>query len=152
MIKEQKQYVCEVLSKVINELERQEMEHRNKHKDKKLIDFFPQSTRYHISKIFESTSNTTRYSLGTANIKMIEGFLEDFKQALKERNEWDVYDSINYHYDLVEYPLGRLTGYFKGIDDMNERDAYIFTSFIADQFEKLKEIAQELDDKYNSKP
>ena len=83
---------------------------------------------------------------------MIEGFLEDFKQSLKDRNEWDVYDSINYHYDLVEYPLKRLTGYFKGTDDMNERDAYIFTSFIADQVDKLKEIAQELDNKYNSKP
>lgn len=152
LIKTQEQYIIEVLLKVINELERQEVEHRKKHRENKLVDSFPSTTNYHISKIFESTSNPNEFPLGSANIKMIESFLDNFKQELNKRSEWGIYDSINYHYELIEYPLKRLAAYFACSDNMNERDAYIFTSFIADQVKKLEQIAQELDDEYNSTP
>jgi hypothetical protein len=152
LIETQEQYVYEVMLGVVKELERQEMEHRKKHQETKLADSFPQTTRYHISKIIEATSSSDRYPLGGANIKMIEGFLDAFKQELTKREEWGVYDSINYHFELIEYPLGRLKGYFNGNDPMNEKDAYIFASFVSAQVDELKTIAQELDNEYESSP
>jgi hypothetical protein len=64
------------------------MEQREKHKETKRADAFPHTPRYHISKIFESTSSPDRFPPGDANVKMIEGFLEKFKQQLTDREEW----------------------------------------------------------------
>jgi hypothetical protein len=152
LIETQKQYLGEVLEKVVAELERQEMEHRAKHKDKKLSDIFPHTISYHFSKIFEATYSKDLFPLGTPNIKMIAGCIEGFKNELSNRGEWGVYDSIKYHYELIEYPLRRLSAYFENKDDMNEKDAYIFASFLADQVNSLKGIAKELDEQYESKP
>ena len=152
LIETQKQYLSEVLAKVVAELERQEMEHRQKHKDNKLADIFPHTISYHFSKIFEATHREDLFPLGTPNIKMISECIERFKNELSSRGEWGVYDSINYHYELIEYPLKRLSAYFEGNDDMNEKDAYIFASFLSDQVKSLKEIANELDEEYESKP
>ena len=150
LIETQEQYVCEVMSGVVKELEGQEMEHRKKHKETKLADSFPHTTRYHISKIIEAVSNPDRFPLGGANVKTIEGFLDAFKQELTKRDEWGVYDSLNYHYELIEYPLKRLKEYFNGNDPMNEKEAYIFASFVSAQVDELNGIAQELDNGYES--
>lgn len=152
LIKIQEEYISNVLSGVIQELERQDMEHREKHKETKLVDAFPQTIRYNIGKIFESTSSPDMFPLGEINVKMIESFLEKFKQQLADREEWGVYDPINYHYELIEYPLIRLKAYFNRNDSMNEKDAYIFASFVSKQVEELKDIAQELDNEYESRP
>ena len=76
--------------------------------------------------------------------------MDAFKQELRKRDEWGVYDSINYHYELIEYPLERLIEYFNGNDPMNEKDVYIFASFVSAQVDKLIGIAQELDNEYES--
>lgn len=152
LIEAQQKYLSEVLAKVTTELERQEMEHRKKHQDKKLTNIFPQTTSYHLSKIRESTNSPDKFPFGSANLKMIIKLVEDFKNELTVRDEWGVYDSINYHYQLIEYPIKRLGAYFEGNDDMNEKDAYIFTSFISEQLKSLKEIARELDEEYESAP
>ena len=152
LIETQKQYLSEILAKVVAELERQEMEHRQKHKANKIADIFPPTISYHFSKIFEATYREDLFPLGIANIKIISACIERFKNELSIRGEWGVYDSINYHYELIEYPLKRLTAYFEGNDDMNEKDAYIFASFLSDQIKSLEEIGKELDEQYESKP
>lgn len=152
LIDTQKIFLCEVLAMVIAELERQEMEHREKHKATKLADIFPHTISYHFTKIFEATNREDLFPLGTPNIKMIIECIENFKNALSVRGEWGVYDSIDYHYELISYPLNRLEAYFEGNDDMNEKDAYIFASFLSEQVKSLEEIAIEFDEKYESAP
>lgn len=152
LIEIQKKYLSEILQKVIDELERQEMEHRETHKSIKLVNIFPHTISYHFSKIYEAADREDLFSLGTPNLKMIIDCVENFKSELSRRGEWGVYDSINYHYELIDYPLKRLAAYFEGNDDMNEKDAYIFASFLSEQVKSLEEIAEELDEKYESKP
>lgn len=146
----QRKYLSEVLEKVVVELERQEMEHRKKHSGKKLLDSFPHTIDYHFSKIYESTRSSDSLPLGEINLKVISKALENFKSELEIRGEWNVYDAIDYHYDLLEYPLNRLVEYFDGENIINAKDAYIYTSFLSGQIESLKEIAKELDEKYES--
>jgi hypothetical protein len=150
LIKAQGQYLSEVMLGVAKELERQEMEHRKKHKETKLADSFPHTTSYHIGKIIEATSSPDRFLLGDINVNTIEGFLDAFRQELTKRDEWGAYDSIDYHYELIQYPLKRLKDYFNGNDPMNEKDAYIFASFVSGQVDELICIAQELDNQYES--
>lgn len=152
LVEIQNKYLSEMLEKVAAELERQEMGHREKHKVNKLADIFPHTISYHFSKIFEATHSSGLFALGTPNMKMIAGCIESFKSELAEREEWGVYDSIDYHYELIDYPLKRLEEYFEGNDDMNEKDAYIFASFLSEQVKSLEEMAKELDEKYESAP
>lgn len=152
LIETQKKYLSDVLALVVVELERQEMEHLKTHKANKLADTFPHTISYHFSKLFEATYKDSSFFLGTPSMKMITSCLDNFKRELSSRGEWGVYDSINYHYDLIEYPLKRLGKYFEGNDNMNEKDAYIFASFLSDQVKSLEGIAKDLDGKYESVP
>lgn len=152
LIKIQQKYLCEVLGKVVSELERQEMDHREKHKNTKLADSFHPSISYHFGKLYEAIDREDVHVLGAISLKMICDCLNSFKGELSLRGEWDVYDSVNYHYELIEYPAKRLEAYFSKNNDVNERDAHIYVSFLSEQVNSLKEIANELDEKYESTP
>ncbi len=152
LIEKQQIYLGEILSKVITKLEKQEMEHRAMHKDKKLTDIFPRTISYHFSKIYEATYSRDGFLLGTPSLKIIAECIESFKDELSIRGEWGIYESIDYHYELIDYPLKRLESYFGGDDAMNEKDAYIYASFLSNQLKSLQEIARELDEQYESAP
>lgn len=152
LVETQNKYLSELLKKVVDELERQEMEHRQKHKSIKLAHIFPHTISYHFSKIFEVANSEGNLDFGAVNLKIISNCIKNFQKELSNRGEWDVYDSINYHYELIEYPLKRLEAYFNGNDEMNTKDAYIFASFIAEQVKSLEVIAKELDQEYESEP
>ena len=150
LISTQKTFLSGILGEIVMELRRQEMQHRENHKGIKFSDYFPHTISYHISKILEATYPGNDRTFGSVNLKMISECIGNFKKELSSRGEWGVYDSINYHYEMIEYPFKRMENYFIGSDDMNNKDAYIFTSFIANQIESLEEIAKELDEKYET--
>jgi len=150
LIRTQEKYLSELLNKFVAELKRQEMEHREKHKSVMLSDSFPQAINYYFSKIFEATLEEEYFFGGISHLEIISEYLDAFKNELSNRGEWNVYDSINYRYELIEYPLKRLHSYFSGNNDMGVKDAYIYTSFIADQVKSLIGIAKELDEMYAS--
>lgn len=152
LIETQQIYLSEILTRVIIELEKQEMEHREVHRDKKLTDIFPDKISYYFSKLYEATYSRDKFSIGTPSLKMIIGCIEQFKDELSLRGEWEIHESIDYHYELINYPLKRLEAYFKGEDTMNEKDAYIFVSFVFNQLKSLQGIAKDLDEQYESTP
>lgn len=150
LLETQQIYICEMLSKIVTELEKQEMEHREIYKAKKLIDIFPQTIGYHFSKIYEATDNKNKFSLGILSLKIIFQCIDEFKNELSRRNEWEGYEAIHHLYELIDYPLKRLESYFNCDDFMNEKDAYIFASFLSNRLNLLQEIARELDEEYES--
>lgn len=154
LIQTQNQYLGEVLEKVTTELERQEIEHRNKHRDTKLVNLFPHTLSYDFSKVFEATYRSERFCLGSLHLKIIKECVEKFKSELSKRGEWDISESINYHYDKITYTLTELEQYFEGTGNskLNDKDAYIFTSFLREQVRCLENIAAEIDEEYESTP
>jgi hypothetical protein len=60
------------------------------------------------------------------------------------------YDSVEYHLDLVVYPLQALDRYFAnpGVSRLNERDAVIFTQFTQGEIQTLRHMAAEIDESY----
>lgn len=146
----QGKYIAELLEQVVDELKKQEMDHRLMHKDNKLEDSFPQTLSYHLGKIYEATYTRQSFALGKVNLATVSQVLESFKNALESRSEWGVYDSVNFHYEQLEYPLQQLDLYFDGESTFNEKDAYIFVSFVEKQFDELIEIAKDIDKEYES--
>lgn len=152
LLETQNTYLGELLEKVIKELEAQEMEHRDKHKNIKLAECFPHTISYFFSKIFEASFNSSAFALGAIHVKCVQDCLEDFQSKLEERGEWDVYDSVNYHYELIVYPMSELKTYFNSSPEtkLNEKDVYIFASFVSEQIKTLEIIAKEIDEDYES--
>jgi hypothetical protein len=154
LLKTQKIYLSKVLSEVITQLESQEKEHREMHKETKLSACFPRTISYYFGKIFEATMTAEKYSLGKMHLELIKGCLDDFKQKLEARGEWQIYDSVNYHYEQLSYPISELSLYFDSSSEseLNSKDAYIFTSFLVEHFKSLSGIAKEIDEEYDSEP
>jgi hypothetical protein len=127
------------------------MAHRQQHQDKKLQDLFS-GLGYAFNKISEGTTGDTEFLFVGIHLKEIKSFLLSFREALERRGEWG--SNLEELYRLIEYPLEHLDTYAedRGRAKLNDRDAYIFTSFVRGQIEQLKKIAKELDDEYTSSP
>lgn len=152
LIATQNTYLGELLEQVIKELEAQEMEHREKHKDVKLAECFPHTISYFFSKIFEASFNSSAFSSGAIHVKCIQDCLDNFKAKLKERGEWNVNGSVDYHYELIAYPISEIKAYFDGTPEtkLNDKDVYIFAFFVFEQIKALEIIAKEIDEEYES--
>lgn len=146
----QKTYIAELLQQVADELKNQEMEHRNMHKDNRLQDIFPQTLSYHLNKIYEGTYTQQAFILGKTNLDIVTNVLGNFKNTLEARSEWRGNDSINFHYEQLKYALYQLKQYFAGDSTFNEKDAYIFVSFVEKQLNELIAIAKDIDREYES--
>lgn len=154
LLKTQNLYLGQVLSEVISQLEIQEQEHREMHKETKLAECFPCVISYYLGKILEATITAEKYSLGKMHLQLIKERLEDFKEKLNARGEWDIYDSVKYHYEQLSYPIEELDLYFNSTAEskLNNKDAYIFTSFLKEHLDALSVIANEIDEEYCSTP
>jgi len=156
LIADQRSYVSQILSSVISELARREAVHKDKFKMEKLASLFPPALSYCFEKIFGGTRGTEHPSLAESHVRQVKQVLQTFREALAGRGiEIDTYDSIKHIYDLLEYPLAELEKFFQSAKagkeaEISERAAYIFAYFAKDHVDKLRQIAQEIDDDYAS--
>lgn len=152
LITVQNEHISEILEQIVTELNKKEMEHREKYKSRKLVEIFPETYTYHIDKILQATYNLDIRFLGVTSLQVISKYLDDFKDELINRSEWGVSDFINNCYELLEYPISRLNEYLSGDKDnlLNEKDAYIFACFVSSHIEELKFMAEDLDKEYES--
>jgi len=151
LIEDQKQFVGEALLALVEKLRSDEMAHRQQHQGERLEDIFS-GLGYAFSKIYEGTTGGTEFILVRIHLKEIKSCLRCFREALEKRGEWvSVAEDA---YKLIEYPLQHLDEYAadQGPAKLNDRDAYIFASFVQSQIEQIKRIAKEIDDEYGSSP
>jgi hypothetical protein len=156
LVNEQKECLSEILEKVINILEKEEKEHKEKFKMEKIETIF-KHLPFYISNVFEHIGESKPKQLGVMHIKIIkEKILDKFRNSLNDRGlEIDTYDSIKDIYELLEYPLSELELFFdeSKIEKekiINHKTAYIFAFFIGKKLKKLEEIAKEMDDDYSN--
>jgi len=157
LIAEQRRYVSHILGSVITELKRREAAHKEKFKMEKLASVFPPYLSYCIEKIFEGAERADRAAIGIGEVslKSINRTLQAFREALQKRGiELETYESVNYIYTLLQYPLAELEKFFQTTKageqpNINEKTAYIFAFFVRAQFDELKQMAQEIDDYYS---
>lgn len=154
LIAEQRQTLQRVLEEVIAKMDEAEKEHRAKHCDEKLREVFPEVLPYYFSKIFEAIHSSTYFPLGGMHVDLVTECLARLKQLLEKRGEWGIYDSVDYEYQLLEYPLAELKTFFTAPAEskLNAKDAYIFCAFVSEQIKNLQQIAGEIDDQYAKAP
>jgi hypothetical protein len=152
LIATQQEVVTGVLQTIIDELKRENMDHKNQFADKRLQDLFPKTLDYYFEKIFEGIYRHEYKSLSALNTSLIQNHIQQFVDALRDRNILGAYPGITHTLSLIEYPIMELTKYFNDHNEskLNDQDAYIFASFVKKEVDELLEMAKELDDEYSS--
>ena len=150
LIATQKGVFVEVLKNVIETLQEEEVEHRKKFGGKKLISAF-QHTSYAFQKVLEATlsAKSPHAELVRTHIDQILKSVEIFKSELRERDEPD--DNMEHVYENINYALQHIKAYFHAPEEthIHSEDTYIFADFAKRQMRELKEVAQEIDEKYS---
>lgn len=152
LINTQRIKIKEILTQVITILEENEMIHRKKHRVNKLFDCFPPTLSYYFEKISESLHGNMPSEFGLIHIKLISESIDKFKNELSNRGTQDSYDWLNYHLDLIDYPINMVTNYFSkdSKSRLNEKDVNIFVFFIEKQINEIMNMAEEIDIEYSS--
>lgn len=142
--------VC-LLKEIINKLKVENMAHKKEFQQEKLADVFPDTLSYFCDKISEAISGSMPGSFGAGMVDIIQTHLLDFKEALDRRGLLDALDVIRYHYQWLDYPLAELKFFFltPAGSKLNEKDAYIFRSFVLQHLNELRDIAKKIDADYS---
>ena len=150
----QRDSLTQTLTEVVELLDEAEMSHRKEHKSEKVESCFPSTLSYYFSKIFEAARSPSIYPLGKTHVELVAECLAKMRDMLEKRGEWGIYPSIDYEYELLEYPLERLREFFSGNEEssLNEKDAHIFAEFTKFRMASLRQIAVEIDERYESSP
>lgn len=125
--------------------------HKEKYKEKLIVDIFHSSMDYYFSKVAEgiyTTSQAHDRSFGLSMLKSIEKTYAEFENTLTQRNELDDYTS----YDLEQYKhaIKVLKSFINGESDkLTERDARIYLYYIREEHSHFVKIAEELDEEYS---
>jgi hypothetical protein len=150
MINTQRGAVETALRGMLDKLKEDEMAHRKKFRENMLADAFPQTLSYYHETIGEAIGGEKPVEFGMGFLEQIAGYIEKFKEGLRERGSLEAYDTVTYELELLEYPLAELGKFFAQPQEskLNEKDAMIFHFFIRHRISNLIRIAKEIDEEY----
>jgi Zn-dependent M32 family carboxypeptidase len=154
LIEKQRAEAARILSEVVEDLREQERAYREKFREIKLRATFD-GVSYAFEKIFEEVRPGSALIMGTWGVGHLQKVLDDFEKLLKDRGlAIDMYDSIEYLYDEIKHPLAELTKYIKKepSEVLSNKSAVVFTDALQGHFDRLRDIAGELDEDYASAP
>jgi len=154
LLETQQTSVIETLEAFIHELQEEERRHREEFRDVKLADAFPATLDYYFQKVFEATRRPEHHEFGAMHVDLIRRCIAKLKDALAERGIVDAYEPLTDAIKDVEWPLQELHRFFRHDPDstLSGRSAYIFTYYCRDQVNELREMAKEVDKRYENAP
>jgi len=145
-IDEQLSAVAEGYELIQTKLLETDQMYKKKFKEKRLVDCFPNSMAYHISKVSEGVHHDQK-DFALTNLKIIRESYDRFRQGLVERRELNSY--VEFDLNDYFYAIDRLNKYFSSKElDMSEQDARILLSYLRSQHDRFVEIAREVDIEY----
>ena len=138
------------LTALLQALQKEDMERREKFKSEKLEEVFLPLLPYYFEKVYESILGNHGWEYGAIHVSAIREIIMTFDAALQNRGIAGAYPAVKHQINLLDYPLSQLAEYFahKGERRLNAKDAEIFTSFVQSEISKLREMALEIDEEY----
>ena len=154
LLQKQEAAVTHALEIVVDVLGKRENEHKMKFKGKTVTSIFPGHLSYFFEKIFEGTisDNSGRWEWGRVHVESLIEVVGKLREAFVERAVLPASDVIERDLQGTEYALQKLKGYYDSAPDnnLNDKDAYIYTFYLRHQFEQLKKLASEVDQEFQT--
>ncbi len=168
-IEKQNQSLCEILQKVIDKMASIEKKHKDKYKQNKLRECFPDDSQYCIGKIFEAINliddqgqretasqrigRKDGISLALSNTKNLIEAIEKFDGEIKKRGlQGDDVVFVRLEIEYSKYPLEKLKKYFssESKSSINSQDARAYADSAREHILDLIKHAENLDGEYMS--
>jgi hypothetical protein len=153
LIRKQEDELGKILKGVIDDLKGADAKHKAQFQGNKLEATFPNTLSFSFGKINEHIRGDTLVPMGAWGIEQVRKTVDDFRRGLEARGfHFGTCDSIEYIYELIDYPLGQLEEYLHGKESeiRNPRAATVFSFFIEKKVEELRMIATEIDKDFGS--
>ena len=152
LIEKQRNGATAQVALVLEHLRELERTHMNKFSDQRLVDVFPSTMQYHVSKIGEGinpTRDSAYVQLAIVNVNYVRDIVNKFVEGLTERGEMSD-DWQQYEIDIIMHTLDRLNDYLTGDASItfSEDDARIYLFFLGRKLEHLRQCATEVDEEY----
>lgn len=156
-IRIQQDVVQEYITDYINEEKKRKEEHCNMFKGGPFTKVFPLNHDYYYEKLGNEIVGSRRYGLGPSLLETFEKAIEDLIKKLDERGEREPrLNDLKFYTRPALNAIYRLHEYFTNANDgfLNEDDAMAFLLNLELNFEKLFNLAVEIDRDYfnNSHP
>lgn len=150
LIQRQRSSIERVLTKLLERLNNEEMAHKEKFKDQRLADLFPKTMSYHFTKIFDAIQVAGAREMSRIHVNIIRNVTTKFRSSLEEREEIPAHDHVAVELEWAQYSMAKVEAYFSTNSEeiVSSRDAYIFTSFLMEKMNLLREMAEEFDEEY----
>jgi hypothetical protein len=152
LIEKQRAEAIRILLEVVRELKREEEDHKQQFKGKKIADCFDQ-VLYAFEKISEELRGDRVIGLSKWGVGQLADSLSRFEGALKERGmDIETYDSIEYLFGEIEYPLAELRKFLntEHSDIPSSKAALVYAEALQSRFSELRDIAEEIDEDYTN--
>jgi hypothetical protein len=160
ILKDQEIYIGEILTKIFNEVNKKDSEHKLKFKDMKISECFTKpDVFYCCEKMIEALITSKEYAvpqLGKYGIEGVKSALDNFQNKLAERGvKIDTYPGIEIVFNDCKYPVEKLITYFSDLignrpTAIDNKTAEIFAEYVRGKVHELFGMAKEIDEEYSS--
>jgi hypothetical protein len=150
LIAKQRKEAVRILSEVVKQLKVQDEEHKSKFRAESLKGNF-HLVLYAFEKISEEIRGTQPVTMGKWAVDELQSALDRFEQTLKKRGlDLGTYDSIEYRYGEIEYPLGELRKFIDGTasEIPSRKAARVYADALQSSFTELMDLAGSIDEEY----
>lgn len=153
LIASQRKALIQVLENVTEQLDERERQHRDRFKDQELAKII-RPARYHIGNVSKALWNADHWPAGKVHIGFVARAIDEFKEALKNRGEFDAMGDSPTRFQDLERPMNELAAFFEDPDQayLDNDMAEICVSYLDTKLKSLIKIAQEIDEIYASRP
>jgi hypothetical protein len=154
-IEKQNRSLRGILRKVIKKMRSIEKEHKDKYKQNKLRDCFPDDPQYCFEKIFQGILHIDRRSLALSHSENLIKAIDKFEEEVTKRGlQDDDNDIVIVRLEIRDskYPLEKLKEYFSpsSKSSINSQDARAYADSAREHILDLIEHAKNLDAEYMS--
>jgi hypothetical protein len=153
LISDQKKFIAEMLTRVIDELKAEVKAHKEKFHMQKLVNVFPSTLGYAFEKVSHVFYDGT-VEIGRWGLEHIKTAFYEFHEAVGQR-DMDAYEGLERDNKYIEHAIARLEKMLDAIESgvskpEDECDGHIYISFLREQSDELQTYAKQIDEDYDS--
>lgn len=136
--------ISDILKKTLEKLNTEFNNHKEKFKDNKLVDLFPQTFDYHLTKLFENDS-----AMMKVNFNVLLDTYSKIKIQISNRyNSFEMMPAIQDLFDRLDYLLNKLENDLLSLQRENEFELEIYINSLRQYFQELKTMCKEIDEDF----
>lgn len=136
--------ICDLLDKVIMQLEKDLSNHKKKFKNMKLTDLVPNNFNYNIGKVYQGIYNNN--PLAEMNFDLIKDAYDNIKAGIIKRyTSLDALSGVKLQVEKLDYIISQLDNWIQANELHQNKDAEVFMDGLNDRFKELEEMLKEID-------